>query len=791
MTFEFQSQRLNPAQLEAIGVVDGPLLVLAGPGSGKTAVITHRIAHLIEQGIPSGQIVALTFTNKAADEMKARVQRLVDGHFVWMGTFHKFCARLLRTYAPSVGLLENFTIYDTSDSRTAMRDAFEQVGLNRKQVSLESIADRIAEAKHRAVDVESFRPRPGHAQDAVVAKVYRAYQQTLQRANAVDFDDLLLHVFVLLRDNPELRESLDERYRYILVDEYQDTNMTQYAIVRALSLRHPNLCVTGDPDQSIYGWRGANLDNILRFERDFPGARTVRLEQNYRSTKAILRVADQLIQNNRRRLSKGLHTENDEGVPVRLVAYPSPRQEAADIADAIQVALQNRGRAPGDFALLYRANWLSRSFEHELRSRRIPYTIVHGHEFYQRREIKDVFAYLHLINNARDNVAIQRIINVPPRKIGKATLDKLRVDAVDRGDAILEAARRCGLNTAISKAAAAKVAGFVAIYDRLCEFRHEPSMRQLIERVLEITGYREYLLEEDPEGGHERVANIDELLVAADEFDEQHPDDGGLEAFLESAALVNDVDEWNEASPAVSLMTLHAAKGLEFPVVFIVGLEDGLLPHERSSQDEESLEEERRLLFVGITRAKEELQLSRTVSRIRRGESWPTIASRFLMELPRGEMDVFGPTSYEFYGVDEDLPHVDDDFDWETGESQAANRPGARDRRDVSHEEAGEADADLVEESAPAYRATPAKFRLVTASQLAEPAAPKESRNRERYPVDLFSVGMLVEHPDYGAGVIQQLNGTGDKKVAQVDFGGDQHSFRLAHSPLRPVGVKR
>lgn len=754
--------RLNDAQQAAVTTTEGPLLVLAGPGSGKTAVITHRIAHLIRQGVPSHEIVALTFTNKAADEMKTRVEKLVNRHSVWIGTFHKFCARLLRTYGTSVGIRENFTIYDVSDARAALKEAFDIAEISSKHFSIDQIGGEIARAKHYAVDCESFTPRPGNALEAIVAKVYRAYAQVLRMANAVDFDDLLLQAFVLLRDNPELRQTLDERWRYILVDEYQDTNAAQFAIVRALSVLHPNLCATGDPDQSIYGWRGANLDNVLKFEQNFPAAQVIRLEQNYRSTKAILRVADQLIRNNVHRLPKSLVTHNAEGEAVRLVAYPNPQHEATDIVECIATAIHQGKRQPRDFAILYRANWLSRSFEHELRLRRIPYLIVHGHEFYERREIKDIFAYLHLLNNPADQIALQRIINVPPRKIGPATVSKLKTDALANRIPLLEAARRSGLNPDLSKQAAVKVAGFVALMDRLGEVRTESSVQKIVETVVEVTGFRKHLLEDGSEDGHERAANVDELIAAAAEFDQMHPDDGGLEAFLEMSALVQDADEWESDGNAVSLMTLHAAKGLEFPVVFVVGLEDGLLPHERNLHSDLELEEERRLLFVGTTRAKEELQLSRTLSRFRRGQNWTTIASRFLMELPRAEMEVAGPTSYEFFGPDRD-DDGDDSFDPASFDDEVFVEP----------------------KPSPPVRSTPSNLKLVTAASMLEEATSKPAFPRT--PIESFQTGMLVEHPEYGSGIIKALTGKANKRVATVCFGDQERSFRLAHSPLRVV----
>jgi DNA helicase-2/ATP-dependent DNA helicase PcrA len=752
---------LNPAQRTAVTTTEGPLLVVAGPGSGKTAVITQRIAHLIRRGVSSQQIVALTFTNKAADEMKSRVAQLVDRHDTWVSTFHKFCARLLRTYGTQIGIAENFTIYDAADARAALKEAFERADMSSRHFSLEQMGQAIAQAKHYGIDFPSFAPRPGHAQDAAVAKIYRAYDEVLRGANALDFDDLLLQTVVLLRESEGLRASLDDRFQYILVDEYQDTNAAQFAIVRALSMDHPNLCVAGDPDQSIYGWRGANLDNLLKFEQHFRGARIVRLEHNYRSTQSILRVADQLIQNNVHRLPKALVTDNEPGVPVRLVAYPQPQLEAADIADQIAVAIQRGLRSPKDFAILYRANWLSRSFEHELRARQIPYLIVHGHEFYQRKEIKDVFAYLSLLHNPHNHIALQRIINVPTRRIGQATVNKLKADAADRGCSLFEAARNAGLSPRLSKQSAAKVAAFVALIDRLGEIRTEASVETIVERVVEWTDYRESLIRDDTADGHERAANVDELITAAAEFDQMHPDDGGLEAFLEMSSLVNDVDDWETETSAVSLMTLHAAKGLEFPVVYIVGLEDGLLPHERNMHAELELEEERRLLFVGMTRAEVELQLSRNLTRFRGGQSWQTIASRFLMELPRHQMDVSGPSAFEFYGPDEGDLGGDPD----------------------------EGDLDFDPDSLiapPATRPTPNPgpgFKLMTGSQMLEQGA--ASPIVSSLPVEQFRPGMLVEHPEYGAGVVTELSGNGNKRVATVCFADQKRSFRLAHAPLR------
>lgn len=777
---------LNPAQRDAVQHVDGPLLILAGPGSGKTRVITHRIAYLIAQGVPSHGILALTFTNKAADEMRDRLTHLVPRHKTWAGTFHRFCARILRIHAPLVGLAENFTIYDTGDSRKLIKQAIENTDVDIKHYAPESLLNQISNIKNDGVTVDNFVPRPGHAFDGIVAKVYPEYQNLLQRANGVDFDDLLLHCVDLFRNSPELRQAFDEKYAYFMVDEYQDTNLAQYQLIRLLNHSVRNLAVTGDPDQSIYGWRGANLNNILEFERDYPNVKVVRLENNYRSTKSILRVADQLIANNIRRKSKSLLTENAEGKQVRLVAFASPSDEATDIADSIALAVQKGHRRPRDFAVFYRTNSLSRALEHSLRSAGVPYQVINGHEFYQRREIKDIVAYLHLLNNPRDQVALERIINVPPRKIGKTTVNRLRRYAMDHRMSLLEAARNCDAIDSISKGPCGKIRQFVEMFDRLADDPRE-EVELIIKAVLHETSYRDWLTDDGSEEGHERAANIDELVVAAQEFDREHPDDGGLERYLEQAALISDTDVWESTADFVSLMTLHAAKGLEFPCVFIVGLEDGILPHERSSQSDDEIEEERRLLFVGITRAKEELQLSRSMSRFRRGSYWPTIASRFLMELPRESMEVFEPTT------DEVDPEVFSQIDsWLHGglpqqaldDSLALGEPG---EVDISFEPDMFESADSLRKGIDNRKnIEPAMLRIFTGTELAEEQE-KQKRVLRVHP-SAFRIGTKVEHPDYGIGTVVMLSGKDAKKTATVEFPElGKKRFRLAFCNLQIV----
>jgi DNA helicase-2/ATP-dependent DNA helicase PcrA len=500
-----QLESLNEAQREAVEHVDGPLLILAGPGSGKTRVVTHRIAHLLSQGIPAWQILALTFTNKAAAEMLQRVAALVPGERVWVSTFHRFGARLLRKYADYVGISPNFTIYDTSDARHTLRRVIEAQRVNTMHYTPDRIAAAISTAKNKLITADEYQARSGSPLSHVVAQLYPAYQQRLLAASAVDFDDLLLHVTQLLYKNPELRAELDRHYRYVLVDEYQDTNRAQYVMLRALNVDYPNLAATGDPDQSIYGWRGADLNNILEFEKDYPQVKVVRLEHNYRSTQRILRVADELISRNVRRKKKSLITTNAEGAPVRLASYLDQDQEASDIAAQIHQAIDSGARRASDFAVFYRINALSRTVERALRLEAIPYQIVRGLEFYQRREIKDVLSYCQLANNPRDDVAFERCVNAPTRGIGRKTLERLNEHAYAHGIPLLEAAREATHIDGISKRFQTQLRSFVEIVDRIAAAAHGP-VEEVIGTVLSLSGYRESLEQSEDEEGQNRLA---------------------------------------------------------------------------------------------------------------------------------------------------------------------------------------------------------------------------------------------------------------------------------------------
>lgn len=757
---------LTQPQRDAVAHVDGPLLVLAGPGSGKTRVVTHRIAHMLRSGVYSSQIVALTFTNKAAEEMRSRVERLAPQSTAWVSTFHRFCARLLRHYSNLVGLESNYTIYDTSDSLQILKRSLQTQEVSTSHATPEKVARAISWAKNNMILPERYEANSANAISSIVRDVYPEYQRQLRAANAVDFDDMLMLVAQMLQENDELRAALDERFRYILVDEYQDTNLVQYLLVRSLSQQFPNLGVTGDPDQSIYGWRGANLNNILDFEKDFEHVNVVRLEQNFRSTPNILTVADHLIGHNKRRKKKSLFTDHPAGNPVRLLTYVTSHEEAHAIALRIASQVAQGKRRPRDFAIFYRVNALSRSYEEALRQQGIPYMIVSGVEFYQRKEIKDVLAYAMLLNNPRDDVAFTRVVNTPTRGIGQATVLKLQVHALEMGISMLDAAREAGMIDTLNKRGAVAVAKFVALFDRLSLKVNEP-VEEILGAILSETGYRAQYEDSDDEEDQSRLENIDELLSSAREFDYQHPEDGTLEQYLEDKALVNETDEFDAALDRVTMMTLHAAKGLEFPFVFIVAVEQGLLPHDRSKDSEAQLEEERRLLFVGITRAQEELELSTASKRDFRGRRQMTVPSTFLFELPKEEMDFQAhlapppPTNKPEWDDVHEIP--EDDYS-QIGESGNFSNPTPSD-------------------DSPSFT----KMLMTAADMVKGPQSARPKSDPDR-----FHQSMAVLHPTYGLGKIIAMSGEGAKRTATVKFltgGQDTKKFVLAYSELRPAAT--
>jgi DNA helicase-2/ATP-dependent DNA helicase PcrA len=680
-----------------------------------------------------------------------------------------------------------------------MKRAIAAAGISTTHASPEQIASSISRAKNRLATPEMMEGHALSPQDTIAAKVYPVYQQQLLTANAVDFDDLLLHVAMLLRSNPELRSELDTKYKYILVDEYQDTNLAQYAIVRALSVDHPNLAVTGDPDQSIYGWRGADVNNILDFEKDYPNVKTVRLEKNYRSTPGILRAADHLIRHNQKRKQKELFTDIPEGDPVVLRIYEDGYKEADGIVDDIADRIGGGQFKASDFAIFCRMNALTRSLEHAFRSRAIPYQIVGGVEFYQRREIKDLLAYLHLINNPNHDVAFQRVVNTPTRGIGAKTVERIRDYADSHRIPLLDAAREASSIDSLAKRAKTMIGKFVTIYDRVSK-RATSSLEDLIRYVVEETAYEDYLEKTAVEQQDANpMANVDEFIAAAVEFDRQHPDDGSLDLFLEQVALVADTDKFDGESERVTLMTLHAAKGLEFPCVYIIGVEDDLIPHARSKSTESEFEEERRLLFVGITRAMQRLQLSVCKRRAVRGDIRPVIPSPFLNELPLGEIKRIESASATDY--------FDDDFGDELNQDSYPDSWDLPGENDASEEQAdapefGGDDPDVVQEPGFAIDSQLNDSEVIGGNPPTPKAKPKSKRSKpvlsglktgaeflsgDQTPLTAYREGATVNHPDHGQGMILTVTGRGPKRTAKVQFLDGEHSFRLAYAKLELV----
>jgi DNA helicase-2/ATP-dependent DNA helicase PcrA len=638
---------LNEPQREAVKHGEGPLLVLAGAGSGKTRVITRRIAYLLSHGVPPRNIVAVTFTNKAAQEMLSRVQSLTSPEIVrrlTISTFHSFCARLLRSYAERIGYTRNFSIADERDSVRAVRAALDAVKLSVSQFKPAHIAETISRIKNSLKRPEDWPDSENLPYGKHLPAIYEKYQDILRAGNMMDFDDLLLNLLSLLGNVEEVASELQERVRYLLIDEYQDTNIAQYGIAKILVAKYQNITATGDPDQSIYGWRGAEISNILEFAEDFPNAKVVKLEENYRSTQDILTCAQALIENNRLRIEKTLFTNIGGGEPVKKVFCRDETNEAAFIASTIK-DLSSQGFSLSDIAVFYRVNALSRAIEDALREHSVPYCVVAGLEFYARKEIKDILAYLDLLTNESNNISFLRVVNIPPRGIGETTVERVKEFGAANKTPLIQAARQAEQIESLPKRAVEKIRSFVALYDSLIPLvKKSPSIaiRELIARLR----YEEYLRTE--EDSQDRMGNVRELVNAASQFEIRRENVTVLD-FLQEVALASDADAYDESKGRVSLMTLHAAKGLEFPVAFIAGVEEGLIPHEKSLQSRsgKELEEERRLLFVGMTRAKKLLYLTYTRFRAQFGQRGFREPSTFLDELPR---------SVQFlYLVDEDL----------------------------------------------------------------------------------------------------------------------------------------
>ena len=800
---------LTLSQQMAVQHIDGPLLVLAGPGSGKTRVVTRRVAHLVERGVYPSKILAITFTNKASQEMAERVQHLLPGSRVRVSTFHRFCASLLRQHAEIVGLQPNYSILDISDQRGILREVMNDLDYDTSHFGPDKIAGRISQLKNDLVSHEQYSLRmnecPGDLWETVTARIYPAYQKRMLEANSVDFDDLLIHVAKMLTEHAELRQSLDQRFRYIMVDEYQDTNAAQYQIVLALSQRFPNLCVTGDPDQSIYGWRGARIANILQFESDYPQAKVIRLEENFRSSPEILSAADSLIAHNSQRKEKQLIPTQPSGPNVKSLLYENGSDEADGVAGRIFKNVESARWKPSDVAIFYRTNALSRQVEMALQRQRVPYQIASGVAFYERTEIKDAVAYLRLVSNPNDRAAFTRVVNKPLRGLGETSRKRLLAWADSQGLTPLEACPRA--KEVQPKLGAKAIFSFKLFAEMIhsCSLADSGSVSDLLDTILDKSRYRMALAMSAQEEDHERLQNLDELVTAARQYDEMTGDERSLAGFLEQVSLVSETDSLDSSAGSVTLMTLHAAKGLEFPVVFIIGLEEGILPHERAVRggDRSAIEEERRLLFVGMTRAKRELLLTQTAVRALRGRLMTSVPSLFLSEFPHEQelqQSVYGVgNSFKMpvWDPDDDTIDVSADVD-EDGEEEVDGGPGViavlpQSSRSQTTPFAEHQGTPPSKSSKTGAKAGSPKASSVFSNPRLTTAASLLAGKSEPVVAPLgFQIGMQVRHPRYGLGQVLTVGHIAARRTVTVAFDEDGRveTFIVAKCPLQPVGIE-
>ena len=742
-------EELNPVQRDAVSAVDGPVLIVAGAGSGKTRVLTYRAAHLIDLGVPPGSILALTFTNKAAGEMKERIAGLVGegSRGIWMGTFHSMCARLLRFEAERIGFQRNFTIYDSDDSLSLIRSIMDSLGIPGQQFSPRGVRSRISLAKNSMVSPKAYREKSPDPMAEKTALIYQEYERRLKRSNAMDFDDLLLKPLDLFAHHKDILERYQYRFKYIVVDEYQDTNRVQYRLLQELAGHYRNICVVGDDAQSIYAFRGADIRNILDFEKDYPDCKVFRLEENYRSTRTILAAADGIIRHNIDQIPKKLWTSNEAGDLITLQTCEDDRDEGYKVVSGVQEESLRRKLDLKDFAVLYRTNAQSRSIEDALRRSGIPYIIVGGVAFYKRKEIKDILSYLSVIANPADTESLLRVINVPARGIGDTTIGKIRTLADGHRVPLMEFLLSKELEGVIADRTLKAVRQFHGLLTRYIRLREEISVGELARALVDEIGVLQDLKEENTTESLNRRENIQELVSALTEFSEKQPEsnqEAKLEDFLAEVSLVSDVDTAEFGHNAVTLMTLHAAKGLEFPVVFITGLEEGLFPLGGADSDRKELEEERRLMYVGVTRAKQKLYLSWAVTRYRFGELSHSSRSRFLDEIDVALL----------------LP-------------EGGNRPRSSPYRRPGAPAPG---VPVMRRQKKAPDDSEKYFSDVT------PAYENESQ-------DAFhaKVGSRVVHESFGNGRILEVDGSGDNARAVVDFESvGRKNLMLKYANLRP-----
>ena len=752
---------LNPEQQKAVLYRSGPLVVLAGAGSGKTRVLTRRIALLIAEGVYPEQILAITFTNKAAGEMKSRVEELLGGlsSGMWISTFHSACVRILRRSASRLGFEQSFSIYDDTESRRLIDLIIEELNLDPKRHSTRAISQIISSAKNEMLTCEDYDEQASNEFERRVARIFFEYQKRLREANAFDFDDLLFKTVQLLKENEDLAESYRERFLHLLVDEYQDTNAAQNELVSLIGAKNRNVCVVGDTDQSIYAFRGADFRNLLNFRSLFPEAVTIVLNQNYRSTQTILDAANAVIDNNESRVKKQLWSALGEGEKIRIFKAPNEYYEAGFVADEISRMTTQKEVSYQDIAVFYRTNAQSRSIEEALMDRSIPYVMLGGVRFFDRKEVKDILAYMKLTDNPRDEISIRRVINIPKRKIGAKTLDEISRYAQENDFSFYEALLHAD-ECSVTKAAKSGIKSFLALLQALSGVKEQPP-KDILEEVLTLTSYRDALLQEAEQSGYvlnqalSRLEVIDELVSVAMEHDD-------LESFLSSVTLVAVTDDLSDGEGAVTLMTMHSAKGLEFDTVFLTGMEEGLFPHERSLSDPDALEEERRLCYVGITRAKKRLYLTHTYSRTIFGRTLDSLPSRFLREMPKEHIRDMsaGDALRQPYSAS-------DSYFFEEPEGRVFGLGNFVKSRPFGSE-------SFIDKKPPEF--------LFAESDAADRSAAAPEHNAI---LDKIRPGVMVRHDRYGVGTIKEIEGQGRNSVAIITFpDGRERKFLLEAAPL-------
>lgn len=751
---------LNDKQYEAVTYTEGPSLVIAGAGSGKTKVLTHKIAYLIgEKGIKPWNILAITFTNKAANEMKERVKNLVGetANDIWMGTFHSICVRILRKTIDRIGFDTSFVIFDTSDQKTMVKKILKEQNLDDKIFSDKSVLYEISNAKNEMLTPAQYAARYNtDFRKEKIAEIYSIYQRRLKENNAVDFDDIINFTIEILLDNPDILEFYSDKFKYVLVDEYQDTNKAQFTLVTLLASKFGNITVVGDNDQGIYSFRGADISNILNFEKDFPGTRIIKLEQNYRCTQSVLNAANEVIKNNETKYEKRLWTSNEAGTLPKVYRGENEYDEANYIIGEINALRREEYYKYSDFAVLYRMNTQSRSIEDILRRENIPYKVIGGLKFYERKEIKDIIAYLRLIHNTSDNLSLTRIINEPKRGVGKTSLDKVEQIANTNGISMYEVIKRAdefGLNRVFSN-----TREFIATIEELRDSKDSQVISELIKDTLKKTGYTKALEEENTIEAENRIDNLNEFLTVAIEFEEQAADNS-LTEFLEGITLSSDLDGMEETDESVTLMTLHSAKGLEFPAVFLVGMEEGIFPGYKSIGEQKELEEERRLCYVGITRAKEKLFMTCAKQRTIFGSTSFNAISRFIKEIPGNMLD-----GYEELEQSSGSRFCDSKYEWSYGNTD---------------------NSGLFSSSIKEYKSNPIPRKAIASSfgfKSAESflANLNSSKNKGEIDLNAYQSGVKVYHKKFGEGRINSVEAEGDDLKVDIQFEKAGHKRLMA-----------